>query len=83
MKFLTKYNIVPINDGYTYLCLNLNGGHELYEKAGTLTSNLIELLFDDEQSAQKYIEKNLTNPENYKPEAMLINEEVYLKRQNK
>ena len=83
MKLLTKYSIVPINDGYTYLCLNLNGGYELYEKAETRPSNLIELLFDDEQSAQKYIEENLTSPENYKPEVMWINEEVYLKRKNK
>lgn len=57
MKLTTKYHIVPINDGYTYLCLNANSGYELHEKAEKLPSNLTEILFNNEQTAQIYFDE--------------------------
>lgn len=80
MELITKYHIVPINDGYTYLCLNSNSGYVLHKKAEELPSNITEILFNNEQTAQRYIDGNLLNPQNYKPEAICINEELYFKR---
>ena len=80
MELTTKYHIVPINDSYTYLCLNSNSGYELHEKAEKLPSNLTEILFNNEQTAQRYIDENLLNPQNYKPEAIYIIEELYFNK---
>ena len=63
---MTYYHIVPINDGYHYLCRNENG-YYLQHKAIDLENLQDALCFTTEEAARMYIEAKLDTAK-YKPE---------------
>ena len=50
------YHIVPVDDGYTFLCLNRNNG-ELYLSQKTTGSNPDALIFSSKRAATEWIEQ--------------------------
>lgn len=65
----TLFSIVPINDGYKYLCKDKDNNHFLKHKADDELD--YTLLFVFEKFANKYIKKNLDVNE-YKVEPICI-----------
>lgn len=61
------YSIVPINNGYTYLCQDQHTSElYLYEKA--LGENPEALVFSSEQAAEEWIKLTRLSRERFKPE---------------
>ena len=52
------WHIVPVNDGFTYLCIDENKNYILKEKAKESISN-DKLIFDTQEKAQDFINSNL------------------------
>jgi hypothetical protein len=69
----TYWNIVPTDDGYSYIGF-AEGKHIKYNKGGrTLNTSL---LFKTKDECIEYIRNNL-NPDKYKEETIWINEKYY------
>jgi hypothetical protein len=70
---VTLFQIVPVNDGYHYMCKNAEGYYlNRKEESGTVD----DLIFETEQIAQKYINRYSSSFNlNYcwKPEDILYN----------
>lgn len=54
----TLYEIVPVNDGIHYMCIDKNGNYFRQHKAYTIKE---QLAFYDESVAQAYIDKYMDN----------------------
>lgn len=63
---ITLFRIVPVNDGYHYVCRNTEGHHYLNRKEAQDTPD--DLIFETEEIAQKYINKHLSIKHPWKPE---------------
>ena len=63
---ITVFRIVPVNDGYHYVCRNTEGHHYLNRKEKQNTSD--DLIFETEKLAQEYIDKYLNIKYPWKPE---------------
>ena len=68
---MTFWQIVPENDGYTYLSRDDIGNHFLLKKEVTKW-NLGRLAFSSEESVLKYLQANKL--EGYRPEPFEVNE---------
>ena len=64
------WHIVPINDGFSYLCVDKEGSHFLNRKEDGIIPEL-KLSFKSKQEAMLYISKHL-DIEKYKPEKYWI-----------
>ena len=78
-KLVTYYYIIPIGDGYTYLCLNKEGVYVLQEKAEKPLYSFSTIYFSKENYAQEYINTHLDSKK-YKPEWFMAAEDVKLVR---
>ena len=67
----TYYAIVPINDGYNYVCKNPNGLHFLKSKEDRFINN--SLIFESSIDAAAYILDNL-DADKYKFEKWKLSE---------
>ena len=77
---MTFWQIVPKNDGYTYLSRNDYGEHILLKKSGT-RRNLGRLTFSSKENTDRYIEtNNLSN--DYKAEAFMVGSALFKYWQN-
>ena len=63
-KFIEFFSIVPIGDGYHYLCKDNNGNH--FEKHKIEFDTGERLIFENEHLARQYIDKYL-DVERYRP----------------
>ncbi len=72
------WQIVPINDGYTYLCMDNNKKYFLKEKAKELMFEG-KLFFNTQEEAQNFIDINLDSSI-YKAENFWINDDYYDKK---
>ena len=59
-KINNFYCIVPLNDGYNYICQNRDT-LELYPHKKACATNFEKLVFSSEQEAQSWIDKNNYN----------------------
>lgn len=82
MKLTTLYHIVPVHDGYHYVCLDKYGEHHVVEnKTRDNIGDKVYIAFKSEKDAEKYIEKHL-DKEKYKSEVFYINLEFFKERYN-
>lgn len=66
-----RYEIVPVNDGCHFLCVNLDTGEYVWQyKPDKVPAELKPLYFRTEWLAKRYIRKYLSE-EKYKPEWFL------------
>ncbi len=67
MELKSYWQIVPIGDGYHYLCKDKSGDFVSQRKDEELKEDLTPLVFKDVESSQKFIEGNFLKEE-YIPE---------------
>ena len=63
---ITLFRIVPVNDGYHYVCRNTEGHYYLNRKENQDTPD--DLIFETEKLAQEYIDKYLDIKHPWRPE---------------
>lgn len=69
-ELIELFDIVPIDEGYHYLCQDEDGNYFEGNKADSDTS--ARLVFESKSLAQEYIDKYL-NPKKYEPEFIFYN----------